>query len=564
MSQPGASDGETEPVLHIRDLHVSYTTADDEIAAVRGVDLDVMPGTTVALVGESGSGKSTIAQSILGLRPQGCRLRQGSIKILGTEITTLRERDLRGIRGRAVGFIPQDPTLSLDPVKRVGHQVSEVLRIHGFETRRGGAARARDLLELAGLPEPAARARQYPHELSGGMRQRVLIAAALACRPALLIADEPTSALDVTVQAQILDSIEQLTREHGTAVLLITHDLGVAGDRAQQIAVMSQGRIVERGVARELIASPAQQYTRKLVASVPRLRVTAGRERRPAGGPAAPVRPELLRASGLVKEFRLPGDTGRHTLRAVDGVSFSIGQGETLALVGESGSGKSTTARLVTRLMAATAGQVSIGGTEITRSRTSDIRTLRRRIQLVHQTPHAALDPRWSVASIIAEPLRAFGVGSRADRAATVTKLLDQVALPAAVLRRRPRELSGGQCQRVAIARALALNPDIVVCDEPVSALDVTVQAQILDLLLELQRERGIGYLFISHDLAVVRQMSDRIAVMRAGKIIESGPTPVVFSRPGHDYTRQLLAAVPGNRADDATPAAAGELIGPH
>ncbi len=456
-------------------------------------------------------------------------------------------------------------------MKRIGEQVAEVLRIHRLAGRRTAALAAVEILARAGLPDPATHARQYPHELSGGMRQRVLIAIAIAANPKLIIADEPTSALDVTVQKVILDHLQQLTEESGTAVLLVTHDLGVAADRADRIAVMSQGRIVETGSAEAVLRRPQQPYTIRLLASAPSLTTAAARtDARPPTVPEDPDRAPLVQVRDLVKEFRLPAAAGgARILRAVDGVSFTIPKGQTLALVGESGSGKSTTARLVLRLVDPTSGQILLDGADVTTVRGAGVRQLRRRAQLVYQNPYASLDPRLSVAEVIVEPLRAFGIGDRATRLATARGLLDRVALPAAALGRRPVELSGGQRQRVAIARALALSPDLVVCDEPVSALDVSVQAQVLDLLLELQEQLGVAYLFISHDLAVVRQIAHRVAVMRHGSIVEEGTVGELFADPQHEYTRALLAAIPGRRyaavggADPAGPVGAPARGGP-
>ncbi|HVW45039.1 MAG TPA: ABC transporter ATP-binding protein [Amycolatopsis sp.] len=515
-------------LLVIRDLKVSYRS----VPAVRGIDLTVQAGQITAVVGESGSGKSTTAHAAIGLLPRGGRIDGGSITYAGRELTTLSERVWRSVRGKEIALIPQDPTVSLNPVQRIGKQVAEVLIIHGLADKRSAPGKAVDLLHRAGIDEPERRAAQYPNELSGGLRQRVLIAAALAGRPRLIIADEPTSALDVTVQRQILDHIEELAAESGTAVLLITHDLGVAADRAQRIAVMSEGRVVEEGPSGQLLAAPSQDYTRRLLAAAPSLSDTPLRERRHGGEP-------LISARGLTKDF---GDR-----RAVDDVSFDIARGRTLALVGESGSGKTTTARMLLRLEKATAGSVSFDGAEIGGLRGEDLRRLRRRMQLVYQNPYASLNPKLTVAQIVSEPLRAFGI--REKRAAG---LLDQVALPSAMLGRKPAELSGGQRQRVAIARALALRPEFVVCDEPVSALDVSVQAQILELLVGLQQELGLTYLFISHDLAVVRLVADQVGVMRAGRLVEFGPADDVLRNPREEYTRELLAAIPGQVAEEA------------
>ncbi|GII33956.1 dipeptide ABC transporter ATP-binding protein [Planotetraspora mira] len=550
MSMPSGPAAMPENLLEISDLAVSYRSRSGVVRAVDGVDLTVRAGEIVAVVGESGSGKSTTAHAVIGLLPGSGQIDAGRIRFGGRDLAGVSERELRLVRGAQIGLIPQDPTVSLNPVQRIGDQVAEVLRVHGLADRRSAPLDAVDLLEQAGLPDPAVRARQYPHELSGGMRQRVLIAVAIAAKPKLIIADEPTSALDVTVQRLILDHIQSLTEAHDTAVLLVTHDLGIAADRAQRIVVMSRGRVVEAGPARQILDQPSHPYTRQLLRSAPSLAVARPTAPpRPAPGRAAADRP-LVTVENLAKEFPLPRVAGAaaRSVRAVHDVSFSINRGETFALVGESGSGKSTTARLVLRLVEPDAGRIVFDGKEITRARGEELRRLRRRAQLIYQNPYASLDPRFSIGEVITEPLRVFRVGDRASRRARARELVERVALPASVLDRRPAELSGGQRQRVAIARALALSPDLVVCDEPVSALDVSVQAQVLELLAELQAATGVAYLFISHDLAVVRQIAHRVAVMQAGRIVEIGATGELFDRPNHAYTRDLLAAIPGGR----------------
>nr|WP_269327585.1 ABC transporter ATP-binding protein [Kineosporia mesophila] len=531
-------------MLEIRDLVVSYRTRSAPVRAVDGVSLSVAPGEIVAVVGESGSGKSTTAHAVVRLLAGNAQIESGSIQFEGADLAHVPERSLRTVRGARIGLVPQDPAVSLNPVKRIGEQVAEVLRLHGLADRRNAALKAVEILDRAGLPEPEGRARQYPHELSGGMRQRVLIAIAIAADPRLIIADEPTSALDVTVQKVILDHLQHLVAQSGAAVLLVTHDLAVASDRADRIVVMSQGRIVETGPTAAVMNDPQHEYTKKLLASAPGLTLAAA-------PPAKATGKRLLEARDLVKEFPLPGAAPR---RAVDGVSFHLDRGETLALVGESGSGKSTTGRLVLRLADVGSGTVTFDGADITRSRPPATRALRRRAQLIYQNPYASLDPRFTVAQAIEEPLRVFRIGDRASRGVTVRGLLDRVALPQTLLTRRPAELSGGQRQRVAIARALALSPDLVVCDEPVSALDVSVQAQVLELLVQLQEETGVAYLFISHDLAVVRQLAHRVAVMRHGRIVETGFTADLFTNPQHDYTRELLAAIPGRIISEGAP----------
>ncbi|WP_134736064.1 ABC transporter ATP-binding protein [Amycolatopsis sp. CFH S0740] len=520
-------------MLEISELAVSYRTSGGVVPAVRDVSLRVGAGEIVAVVGESGSGKSTTAHAAIGLLPRGGLVRRGRIAFDGRDLTTLSEKDWRQVRGTGIALVPQDPTVSLNPVRRIGEQVAEVLLIHRLAARNEADARAVELLRRAGVDRPELRARQYPHELSGGLRQRVLIAIALAGKPRLIIADEPTSALDVTVQKEILDHLAELAADDGTAILLITHDLGVAADRAGRIAVLSEGRLVEEGPARELLAAPTQDYTQRLLAAAPSLSREPLRPRR-AEGPEV-----LLSVESVSKTFA----SRAGSMQAVDDVSFQLTRGRTLALVGESGSGKTTTARMAVGLETPTAGTISFDGQDVTRLSPAELRRLRRRFQLVYQNPYASLNPRFSIADVIGEPLRAFRVGGRTER---VAELADQVALPSSVLPRKPAELSGGQRQRAAIARALALRPDLVVLDEPVSALDVSVQAQILNLLVELQDGLGLTYLFITHDLAVVREIADQVGVMRQGKLLEAGPADDVLLRPREQYTRDLLAAIPG------------------
>ncbi|MEV4668025.1 ABC transporter ATP-binding protein [Microbacterium sp. LWO12-1.2] len=534
-------------VLAVDDLRVSYATRAGRRDVVHGVSFEIGEGETLALVGESGSGKSTTAHALLGLLPAGGRVEGGSVRLGELEIAGWSDRALRSIRGPEIGLVPQDPTTSLDPVRPIGAQVEEILRLHGHRDRRSRRARAIELLDRVGIDDPDLRARQYPHELSGGMRQRVLIATAIALRPRLLIADEPTSALDATVQRRVLDLLDELRQEEGTSILLVTHDLGVAADRAQRLVVLKDGRIVEQGSSADVLAAPSDGYTRQLLADAPAF--TTG-FRRPEAPPflrdaaaVAAENPYAIVADSLVKEFSVGG---RERFRAVDDVSFRVRRGTTHALVGESGSGKTTTARLVTRFHRPDAGSIQVDGDDVTTASGKQLRALRRRIQLVYQNPFASLDPRQQIVDIIAEPLQNFGVGSRAERQQRALALIDRVSLPVDVAQRTPRELSGGQRQRVAIARALAIDPEIVVLDEAVSALDVTVQARILELLTSLQDELGLTYLFISHDLAVVRRISHTVSVMRRGRIVEEGVTEELFRAPQHDYTRELLAAVPG------------------
>ncbi|MFD6278375.1 dipeptide ABC transporter ATP-binding protein [Streptomyces sp. NPDC060209] len=548
---------EVTPLLDVRDLVVRYRLRHGVVEAVRSVSFTVAPGETVAVVGESGSGKSTTAHAVLGLLPPTAEVGGGSIGFGGQDLARLGERGLRGLRGREIALIPQDPGTALNPVHRIGRQVAEALITHGITDRRGAPAAVLDLLADAGVPDPRWRAGQFPHELSGGLRQRVLIAIAVAAQPRLIVADEPTSALDVIVQRQILDHIQSLTRAAGTSVLLITHDLGVAAERSDRVLVMARGEVVEDGPPDSIVTAPTHPYTQALVAAAPGRgphRPTSGatvREPRPSPEPSdevsTPTGAVQISAENLVKEYRLPRAAGDRTvLRAVDDVSLTVPRGETFALVGESGSGKSTVARLLLRLAHPTSGRVYVDGEDVTGHRGRELRALRRRMQIVHQNPYAALNPRMTVGQIIADPLAAYGLGTRRQRRERAAELIDLVALPGTALERRPSELSGGQRQRVAIARALALDPGLVVCDEPVSALDVSVQAQILDLLAELQTRLGLSCLFISHDLAVVRQIAHRVGVMRAGRLVEEGPTEQIFACPAHPYTEALLAAIPG------------------
>jgi len=536
-------------LLNVNNLSVSYRTRVGTNRVVHDVSFSIEPGEFVAVVGESGSGKSTTAHALIGLLAENGRVDAGSIRLGNADIAGWSEKRLRTIRGARVGLVPQDPTSSLDPVKTIGSQLGEVLRIHKRGDRAAVRARTIELLARVGLSNPELRASQYPHELSGGMRQRVLIAGAIALEPELIIADEATSALDVTVQRRILDLIDSLRDEFGMAVLLVTHDLAVAAERSQRLLVMQSGRIVEQGLTADVVANPQSAYATTLLGNAPSLGPVTFR---PAPSPlfvrdaavAASESPYALSATSLVKDF--PGGRGAAPFRAVDDVSFAVRRGTTHAIVGESGSGKTTTARMVVRLERPTSGSIAIDGEDIASLKGEELRQLRRRVQLVYQNPFASLDPRQSIADIVEEPLRNFGLGSRQERAARAAELIDRVALPSSTLSRTPSELSGGQRQRVAIARALAVGPKTLVLDEAVSALDVTVQAQILALLDTLQRDLGLTYLFISHDLSVVRQVSDTVSVMSAGRIVETGTVEQVFLTPQHEYTRELLAAVPG------------------
>jgi len=567
------------PLLQVRDIAVEFQTIDGPVHAVEGVDLDLAAGETLAIVGESGSGKSTTAMAIIGLLPGNGKVTQGSILFEGENLVGAPESVLRTIRGRSIGLVPQDPMSNLNPVARIGSQIAETLLAHGLATRRDVDRKVVETLAAAGLPDAADRARQYPHEFSGGMRQRALIAIGLACDPKLLIADEPTSALDVTVQKTILDQLERMTSERGTAVMLITHDLGLAAERASRVVVMNRGRIVEQGPARQILEEPQHPYTQALVMAAPsvaavRLRPevfrTASSEapkpdiapapsarviERPAAGaePAEQEEPTpdyIVEAEGLTKVYKVRGS--KEDFTAVQDVSFVIPRGETVAIVGESGSGKTTTARMMLKVVEPTAGTIRFDGQDVASLKGAALKRFRQRVQPIFQDPYSSLNPMFSIERIISEPLDFYKRGSSKERAARVRQLLDDVALPESMLRRYPSELSGGQRQRVAIARALALSPDLIVCDEPVSALDVLVQDQVLTLLRDLQREYGLSYLFISHDLAVVRLISDYVCVMKDGQLVEAASSEEIFTNPRDPYTRRLLASIPGNELDIA------------
>jgi len=548
--------GTPEPILSVRDLAVSF----GDTEAVSGVDLTVYPGQTVAIVGESGSGKTTTANAVLNLLPGTGHVTSGSIVFDGTELTTASKKDVDALRGSDIGLVPQDPMSNLNPLWRIGFQVREALEANNVAKGAAAKKRAAELLAEAGMRDAESRMNQFPHEFSGGMRQRALIAIGLSCRPKLLVADEPTSALDVTVQRQILDHLDGLTRDLGTAVLLITHDLGLAAERASHLVVMYRGRVVESGPALDILRDPQHEYTKRLIASAPSLastRRSISEQRAEIVEQAAEAAEEIapadagsdvVVASGLTREFSIRGGAPwkSSTLLAVDDVSFSIRRGTTTAIVGESGSGKSTVAQMVLGLLEPTRGTVEFDGRDVRSYTGRESAAFRRRVQPIFQNPYGSIDPLFSIFRVIEEPLRIHKIGSAKDREARVRDLLDKVALPSSVMKRFPNELSGGQRQRVAIARALALQPELVVCDEAVSALDVLVQAQILELLNQLQAELGLTYLFITHDLAVVRQIADDVVVMEQGRVVEKNTTDAVFDAPQQDYTRTLLDAIPG------------------
>lgn len=551
--QPVSAAGPA-PLLDIENLHITFESTTGEVEAVRGFDLTLYPGQSVAIVGESGSGKSTAAMSILGLLPSNGRVTGGTITFDGQDLTALDEKGWQAVRGSQIGLVPQDPMSNLNPVWRIGTQIEESLRANHVVDGSKRHERVVELLEEAGLPDAQRRAQQYPHEFSGGMRQRALIAIGLAARPKLLIADEPTSALDVTVQKKILDHLKHLTSELGTALLFITHDLGLAAERADFVVVMHRGRIVEKGPSLKILRQPGHPYTQRLVKAAPSLASARIQSAKAAGLETAEdvtagrsEGEEVVRVEHLVKEFDVRGQRGEHnTLRAVDDVSFSLQRGQTLALVGESGSGKSTVANMMLNLLEPTSGRVIFEGKDTAKLSRKELFGLRRKMQVVFQNPYGSLDPMYSVYRCVEEPLALHKVGDRAQREARVAQLLELVQLPRSAMRRYPNELSGGQRQRVAIARALALNPEVVVLDEAVSALDVLVQHQIIHLLAQLQAELDLSYLFITHDLAVVRQTADHIVVMRQGQAVEQGPADEIFSNPRDAYTRNLIDSVPG------------------
>ncbi|WP_336209394.1 ABC transporter ATP-binding protein [Nonomuraea sp. LPB2021202275-12-8] len=531
------------PLVSVANLRVGFPAAGVE--AVRGVSFTISPGECVAIVGESGSGKSVTARSLLGLAGPGAQVSASRLEIGGGDALAFGPEDWRRLRGRFAGLVLQDALVSLDPLRTVGSEIAEVLSVHDVVPRARRAARVLELLEAVGVPEPAVRARQHPHQLSGGLRQRALIASAIAAEPALIIADEPTTALDVTVQAQILRLLAA-RRADGTALLVISHDLAVVASIADRVLVMKDGVVVEEGPVDRVLAAPAHAYTRELLAAVPSAASRGSRLSRTPDGRLPPERvvdhsKPVLSASGLSVSY---GDRRK----AVDEVSFSLHRGETLGLVGESGSGKTTLARLVLGLLAPSAGEILLHGRRWTGIPERARRPHRQLIQLISQNPLDSFDPRHTVGRLVAEPLRDL---SGQARAARVIELLDRVGLAPEVRGRHPRELSGGQRQRVAIARALGPRPDVLVCDEPVSALDVSIQAQVLDLLAEIQAEDGTALLFISHDLGVVHHLSDRVLVMKDGVVVEEGDVDEVFFMPSHPYTKELVAAVPRLPAGD-------------
>ncbi|MDD0840652.1 dipeptide ABC transporter ATP-binding protein [Curvibacter sp. HBC61] len=563
-------------VLEVQDLRVSFATEQGRLQAVKGLDFHVDAGETLAIVGESGSGKSVSSLALMRLVEQGGgQIDRGQMWLTRrngerVDLAQASARQMRALRGADLAMVFQEPMTSLNPVFTVGEQIAESIRLHQGLGRQAALAEALRMLDLVRIPEARNVLTRHPHQLSGGMRQRVMIAMALACKPALLIADEPTTALDVTIQAQILTLIQQLQRELAMGVIFITHDMGVVAEVADRVLVMYRGDKVEDGDCRALFARPQQAYTRALMAAVPRLGAMQGRdlparfalpsdtaEATAAADPVAHLgvsdtvrhgEPPVLQVDGLVTRFPLPGGWwGRVTrqVHAVEQISFSLQAGETLSLVGESGCGKSTTGRSLARLLAFDAGRVQVAGRDIAGLEGHALQALRRDIQFVFQDPFASLDPRLTVGFSVMEPILLHGLATRDEAQQRVQWLLQKVGLPPEAAHRYPHEFSGGQRQRIAIARALALNPKVVIADEAVSALDVSIRAQIINLLLDLQQEFGIAFLFISHDMAVVERISHRVAVMYLGQIVEIGPRRAVFENPQHAYTRRLMAAVP-------------------
>ncbi|WP_328501193.1 ABC transporter ATP-binding protein [Streptomyces sp. NBC_00457] len=524
-------------ILDIEHLDVTFSTETGDVPAVCDVSLCVRPGETLALVGESGSGKSTVALAAMGLLPGTART-SGRVTINGTDVVSASEAELARLRGRIASMVFQEPATALDPLTRVGRQIAEVVRNHRPVSAKEAAREAVELLRRVGIPEPERRASAFPFQLSGGQRQRVVIAMAIANSPDLLIADEPTTALDVTVQAEILDLLRELAADSGTGVLLVTHNMGVVADFADRVAVMLRGEIVETGPVEDVLLRPTHEYTRRLLAAVPRLAVTEPDEVK------APV--EAGAAVVELRDVTVDFGRGRRGVRALEDVSVTVGAGETVGLVGESGSGKSTAARVALGLVPPTSGSVALFGTDLGRTKGRARRALLSGIGLVLQDPVASLDARMSVAECVAEPLRVHRRGmTAAERRARVADVLELVRLPSKLMQRGPRELSGGQRQRVSLARALVLEPRLLVADEPTSALDVSVQRTVLEVIAELQAELGFACLFVSHDLAVVQEFAGRVVVMRAGRVEEQGPTMSTLLRPETEYTRRLIAAVP-------------------
>jgi peptide/nickel transport system ATP-binding protein len=524
-------------ILDVNDLGVDFSVEGEWIPAAKNLTYQIRAGEVLAIVGESGSGKSASSMALLGLTPQNGRV-SGSVKLDGEELMTASAKRLRQIRGTGIAVIFQEPMTALNPVYTIGFQIMETLQVHSNITNQAAKARAIELLTMVDLPDPAKAFDSYPHQLSGGQRQRAMIAQAISCDPKLLIADEPTTALDVTIQAEILDLLRNLQKRLNSAILLITHDMGVVADLADRVLVMKDGVMVEQGTATEIYKKPTQTYTQELLKAVPSLGRGAALAAKSASSAATVLRLENVNIE-YPKRGRVPA------FLAAQGINLEIARGEVLGLVGESGSGKTTVGRAAVGLLPIKSGSLVVAGMDITKIRNTELKTLRSKLGIVFQDPGSSLNPRWSIAQSISEPLVLTKTMSKQQISARVNELLDQVQLPTNYRNRYPHELSGGQRQRVGIARALALSPELLVADEPTSALDVSVQARVLELLKELQGDLGFACLFVSHDLAVVDYLADRIAVMNHGEIVEQGDKNQILRNPQQDYTKRLIAAVP-------------------
>lgn len=529
-------------ILKVKDLRVSFLNQEREFEAVKGVSFELKKGETLGIVGESGSGKSVTARSIMRLLPTPpARMKDGEILFMGQNLAHKTEKEMESIRGKDIGMIFQDPMTSLNPTLKVGKQIAESLKKHRNLSKKEAKQEAIEMLKLVGIRDSEARYNQYPHEFSGGMRQRAMIAIALACRPTLLIADEPTTALDVTIQAQILNVMKHMQEKFGTSIILITHDFGVVAGMCDRVVVMKNGEVVETGTTVEIFEEAKHPYTQKLLNALPRL--DEKKKPKPASLIVNTSKEPLLEVTGLKQYFNM----GRgQIVKAVDNISFHIQPGETLGVVGESGSGKSTTGRSILRLHEPTAGEVLYQGIPVHRLNSKEMKMMRRHMQMIFQDPYASLNPRFKILDIIGESMDVHDMsGSTAARRKRVEELLDLVGLEPSFADRYPHEFSGGQRQRIGIARALAVEPKFLVCDEPLSALDVSIQSQVVELLEDLQHKLGLTYLFIAHDLSMVKHISDRVAVMYAGKIVELAESEELYANPQHEYTKSLLAAIP-------------------
>ncbi|KSU66450.1 ABC transporter ATP-binding protein [Arthrobacter sp. NIO-1057] len=542
MSHLAPENTSGEYALSFNDLKVTFETSGPLVHAVKGLSLAVRPGEVVALVGESGSGKSVTSTAAMGLLPENANI-SGEAKIGNVNVVGLEQGKMRKMRATDIAMVFQEPMTALNPVLTIERQLTEALELHGIAYGKAATERAIELLTMVGIPEPDKRIKQYPHQFSGGQRQRIVIAMAISCDPKVIIADEPTTALDVTVQAEILDLLRELKDRLNTGILLITHNMGVVADMADQVAVMFQGNLVETGSVDQVLLHPRHAYTQRLLAAVPRLSAPALiTENAPHSERTAPAGRELvLEAKDLVLEYNMRGKV----FRAVEGVSFDVAKGEVLGIVGESGSGKSTIAKAVIGLLPVAEGNLSVKGHNLPKLSPKEARAVRKQIGVIFQDPAASLNPRFPIGECISEPMVVHKVGSKASRIKRAEELLDAVKLPRNVINRYPHELSGGQRQRVCIARALTLNPELLIADEPTSALDVSVQAVVLEMIQDLQRDFNFACLFVSHDLAVVDMLADAVVVMRSGKAVEQGMVETVLHAPTHDYTKRLLAAAP-------------------